>query len=255
MYKKAPFLLFSIIFLCIGNVYAQPVIKWAFDPWAPMHEKSVTGTPKGLFVEIIHEILTEEMGYTVEHHQLPWKRAQALVKSGELDFMITNKTDERSKYALFSENPMYVLQTTIYTHKEHPRLNEIMQIKSIDDIKSLNLKVIGALGNGWMKKNIESQGIQTHYTEDLDNALKMIARKRGDITLELQPTTNLYIQKLELQDKIHNTGIAVGEWRMHFALSKKFKNPEVVNLFSKSLEKLQKNGRLQEIAAPYLNSN
>ncbi len=228
-------------------VSAKPEIKWAFDPWAPLHQQDDSGKTRGLLVEIIKAVLTDEMNFDVKYNQLPWKRSQLLVKSGEMDFMVTVPTEERLKYTIMSKEPVYSLDNKIYTYTNHPRIEEIQKIKTVQDIIDGKFQVLSYLGNGWFEQNIAKPGVNVYYTGDYHAVLGMLSLHRADLTVDIEPTTNSYIYELKLNDKIVNTNVTMGSMKLHLLISKKSKYANIIQQFDEVYEKLVKNGTIDKI--------
>lgn len=250
--SKRFYAFFVFFIMCLSvEAASKPVIKWAFDPWAPLHEKEKSGRTQGLIAEIVKAVLVDELGYEIEYHQLPWKRAQALVKTSSLDFMVTVPTNERLQYAHANTKPLHILHSVIYTNQDHPRMEEIKSIESLNDIVFKEFQVISSLGNGWVEDKLEPLGGKIFYAENYTNALKMLDRRRGDITIDVEPTTNLYLKQLGLEERIVNTAVSVDEWPLHFMVSKKSNHSNVLEDFDAAFEKLQGNGTIQKILDKY----
>ncbi len=229
-------------------IAADSPIKWAFDPWAPLHQQDRAGKTEGLLVDIIKAVLTDEMGIQVEYNQLPWNRCQALVKNGVLDLLVTVATKERLEYAVKSKKAVYLLKNKIYTYVNHPRLEEIKKIKTLEDIIKGKFKVISYLGNGWFKQTTEKTAVDAIYVRDYNSVLRKLAQRGGDITIDSEPSTNSYIHKLGLNDRIVNTQADIGVLgftKLHLLISKKSSHAGIMQRFDDAFEKLEKNGTLK----------
>lgn len=73
----------------------------------------------------------------------------------------------------------------LYTYKDHPKLDEIKQIKEVIDIKKLNLKPISNLGNGWHKQNIDIYGIKTLYVKEDENIIQVLEQEINNVLKEM----------------------------------------------------------------------
>lgn len=237
-----------------GSAQAKEAISWAFDPWAPMHEKSDVNRAEGLLIELINAVLHEELGVPVEHHQLPWKRAQSLVKSGELDFMVTVPTAERKQYALISRKPVYSFSYKIFAAKNHPEIDDILKIETVEDIIKADYLAVSTLGTGWFEENVERPGARVFYAKTYTNVLEMLANGRGDLTIDVVVTTNATLKKMGLDDSIVNTGVEMGNsssGAFYFVIGKKSKFAYILDQFDEAFARLEANGTLQRIIDKY----
>lgn len=210
-----------------------------------------TGTPKGLYVELLDEIFTKQLGIEIEHQQLPWKRAQHNVELGKSDFLITVKSEKRLQYATASELPLLQLYLHVFTYRSHKKLAEIEKITSGEDIKALNLIPVTNIGNSWHKKNIDDFGVPTHYVKDEDSAFKIVAGKRADITIEPIHAGSYLVRKLGLQDKIQVTDAKFGPLDFFLLFSKKSPHQGLMPQINAVLQRLTKDGTLEKISNKY----
>lgn len=218
--------------------------------WPPFHYVEDNET-KGLYRDILHELIEVEMGLSLLFRLRPWKRAQAEVKNGSADLLITIPTVERQGYALISKQPVFQFYFGLYTYRDHPKLNEIMQVKTLQDIIDLDLVAVTNLGNGWHKENIEDKGIRTYVVPSDQNIASVLARGRADIMIDVPPSMNHLIKKHGLSSKLVLTEFVLKPSNMHVMLSKKSKFASRMGDLDKALDRITADGRLARIVERY----
>lgn len=229
----------------------ENVISLAASSWPPYIYKDKSGNGKGLHIDILRELFETEMGLSLEYKELPWKRAQLNVQYGQADVLLTVPTEERLTYAVKSEQAVYELYLYAYTYKDHPRLNEINAITSGLDVKKLELLPVTNRGNSWHKLNIDSFGVKTYYVNEEENAFRVLAHRRADITIEPLYAGSYLINKFGLSSKIVPTKARFGPLLFHLLLSKKSKYFKKMDQINQALNRLKTSGRLQEILNKY----
>ncbi|APJ04465.1 substrate-binding periplasmic protein [Silvanigrella aquatica] len=132
----------------------------------------------GIFIDIAELILGKKMGYKVIQEGFPWERAQEMVKKGEFDAHITLFNKKRDEFLFFQKNTSYEASLGYAYSIKSPKLKEIENIKSIDDLKKIRL--IDYIGNAWTKENLyidEKSRENVYFLPSLINTLKMLNAK------------------------------------------------------------------------------
>lgn len=244
-------LLIFVLWSLTGQTRADDqTLTFTFADWKPIVMME-NGQAKGLYVEILRELVEVEMGLKLAYRHRPWKRAQFEVESGHADLLVTIPTEARRGYALISKRPVFPLYFQIYTYKDHPKLDQIRKISSIKDIIEQDLTAITNLGNGWHKENVESKGVRTIEVPQDQNIAKVLAVKRADIMIETPVSMNALIRTHELSEKLVLTDVRFGPINMHIMLSKKSPNAHLMKQLDEALDKITANGRLQQLIEPY----
>lgn len=229
-------------------------ISFCYDPWPPMHE-DVGGKHQGLFVDIVKSLFGK-MGFDKDEiifEQLPWARCQVFVKDGSIDSMITVPTAERMEYAVASDQPVYQMNSSIYTSKKNPELLRIQRIKSIEEIKELGLTSVTYRGNGWYEKNIASKGVKTHYLGNIERVLEFIRRNRADVTIASIVTTNYMIKRLELTDELVKTVPLFEPLKFHLLVSEESSISNRIEEINIYIDEIIRSGLISELAEDYEN--
>jgi polar amino acid transport system substrate-binding protein len=179
--------LFLLILVASQSALAEETIKIGFAYFPPYSEVE-NGKCKGHYCELAKKIFTDNLGIEIEAIQHPWARIQREVEPGNIDVMFVLPSKERQIYAIFSETPAYKSAMKIFTYQGHDRLDEIRRIKTLADVKDLNLVSITNQGNGWHAENVEILGINTVKAINDEHTLKMLAAQRGDIAIDVAPS-------------------------------------------------------------------
>ena len=169
-----------------------PVLSFA-EPSAPIRiglassrtfSELIDGECRGIFCDRTQQIFREGLGLEVEIVVHPWQRIQRQVEKGEIDVMFALPTEERRSYGLVSKLPIHTTVLRIFTHANHPKLSQIENIQTVNDIKELGLISVTNQGNGWHANKVEGIGVKTIHVKDDVSILKMITARRGDITID-----------------------------------------------------------------------
>lgn len=250
------FPLFTIIFVSFlaHPVFAdisQKSISFASSNWPPVISIDETSNGQGLYSDILQEIFLTKLGLKVNYKELPWKRVQLEVERGTSDCFISVPTEDRLTYAVPSDAPFFLLYLHVYTYKGHPKLKEIENITSAEDIKRLGLTPVTNIGNGWHKINIDSIGVDTFYVPAEQNASTFLAKKRADIMIDAILPTNHILKQRGLSSDIVLTKARFGPIKMHFLMSKKSSHIGLMPQINKAFNELEKEGLLDQFISKY----
>ena len=221
----------------ISHAYFEPYI------W------SENGTSKGIYVDILKEVFEKRMGMTIEFESLPWLRAQRRVQNGKSDGMITLYTPERAEYSSTGKVPIFIETMGLFTYINHPRLEQMKNIQSIDDIEEF--QILTYFGDG---VSIEKfPGFNVDYgASDLKSVLKKLHLKRGDVLIQSETVTLYNIKKLGLENSIiqvPRVDFSVLEFKL--CISKKSPFIDIIPVFDETLSALRQDGTIQEIFEKY----
>jgi len=270
-YKQAIMCLLSAFFLLLSvcqsasaessqNSFSEVIYSLPEGDWYPVHYKGKTSIDKiegcseheGLFIELLDEVFNKRLGVDLNCHPRPWKRAQANVKRGVADFLITVPTEDRLKYSVKSKQPIFQLFMHVYTYADHPLIENIKNIKTVQDIVRLGLIPVTNRGNGWHKENIDSYGASTHYVNLDEDIIKFLAAKRADIMIDAAITTNYKIKKLGLSSKLEFTEVRFGPLNFHILMSKKAKAVRLMPAIDAAIKSMIDRGVLEKTTQKYL---
>mgnify|MGYP003662673589 CR=1 FL=1 len=215
----------KIVSLILGLILsstsvAADVIRIGFSHFPPLSSVD-DGICRGLFCELTKEIFEQQLGLKVQAVEHPWERIQRQVELGKIDVMLALPSEHRRGYGLISEEPIYLSEMKVFTYKDHPRLDEIKSITTLDDIKQKNLTCITNQGNAWHEKNVASLGIPTVHAISDEHIIKMLAAQRGDLVIDMAPSMQLMMDNLNLTSKLISTGVTLDRAEIHVIVSRR----------------------------------
>ena len=148
-------------FLATTNLFAQEVVKVSYNSaWAPF--SSGTGEAvDGILPDLMQTILGEKMGLTVSHRGYPWKRAQKLVKHGDLDVLITVPTESRLQYTRSSNYVVYQFEMRVIVRKGSQAEQLLTNQPDVETLRGL--KACDMSGNGWGKRYFAENELKVQY--------------------------------------------------------------------------------------------
>lgn len=210
---------------------------------------------KGLYPDILDEILTKRMGLQWTGAFVPWKRVQLEVQTGSADVFITVPSDERKAYAIPSTRPVFEEFLHVYTYKDHPKIREIRKIKTADDIQRLGLIPVSNIGNHWHQENIDAHGIETRHVPSEEILARFLAAKRADIMIETPLTMDPKIDSLGLTQQIEKTPARFGPISFHLLVGKKSPLSASMNALDQAIEQFIRDGTRERLEAEHLGSD
>lgn len=205
----------------------------------------------GFFYDILHEALQERLGIPLVWTPYPWTRCQENVKTGVADAMLTVPTDERASYTSTHKHPFYIKDLHVFTYAGHPRITDIVSIKTISDIKQFGFSVITYSGNSWHKSHVASLGIKTYETAYLENVWIMLAGKRGDLVIEWPGGAKPDLLRLRLEHAIIDTGTVLTSMPFHLLVRKGSENEAILDQFDATILAMQRDGTIDAIIKRY----
>jgi polar amino acid transport system substrate-binding protein len=236
-----------VICLPVRGYSAEKIFRLSHDDYKPFHwyDKDTQET-KGVFIDMVEEILGNRLGYKILYTEYPWKRAQLQVHNGKEDAYITTPTPERLKYTEVGENPLIIMRKSIFTYVNNPKIELLKNINSFDDLRQF--KVLDYLGNGWGKKRlVEETGISPDYSPSIDTVLKKLAAKRGDIFIEDSTIVNYNMRILELSNEIVELPVVLEATAFKLCVSKKSSFKNDMDKIDKIISDMIKDGSLTRI--------
>ena len=159
---------------------SEPFRLAYFETYSPLSFVD-KGHLTGILVDVLDEVIGR-MGLPRVHSGFPWARAQLLVKNGEQDAICTIATPERLEYAQAADEPVVTAFNCIFVRKDHPKLAQLAQVTSLDELRAMKLGVLSYAANGWAKAKLT--GFDVMWGSDFGSSLKMLVAGRGDLMVE-----------------------------------------------------------------------
>lgn len=191
---KLFFIALVINLFSIAPLHAREPFVWVDDEnYEPYVYATENQQVKGLYRDLLVEVF-DRMEIPLKYDVYPWKRTQFIVENGEADAMISIATPERLVF-LSATDPVIHLNFHVFARSDNPRINQIMEIKSIEDLEGFN--IISYLGNGWAEKNFK--GFTVYEAPSFRSAILMLAKNRGDVFVD-----GSIVVKYEIKELINN---------------------------------------------------
>lgn len=248
MYKQIFLaLLTTILTLDLHAANNKPLRVAYFENYAPYSWLDSDGQMRGIFIDILDEVIGKRMGVTVKHIGLPWARAQQHVRMGDYDAMIAPITAERATYTHISDVPVLTSRLALFTDAEHSELNRMKQAQSLADIESYEF--ITQLGDGWAAEKLS--GMKVYYVSDLNSVLRMLSAGYADLFIESSMVVHWNLRSLNMvKNIIEVEGISFEETPYHLMLSKKSRQ-QIGEEFDKQMAAFVQSGQLNPLLQDY----
>lgn len=229
-------------------VFSQQPLKVVYFHNFPPFSWEEEGEMKGIFIDVLNEVIAKNMGIPISHKGYPWARAQMYVEHGEADAFVTVPTPKRRIYTKMSNESIIVSKTSIFSKKGHPRIEEMKSIKTIEDFRKFRL--ITYIGDGYSKK-LFPDWENVMWKPTLDNCLKLLKGRGPEIFVQSSEVTNFRIKALGYQGQFVELPSPVKALPFHLCIGNKSSYLNVLSKFDKVLKKMKKRGGIKEIIYNY----
>lgn len=230
-----------------GKLLAQEkVITWATNPQYPPYDWAVNDREyAGACVELLSLIVPK--GYVFRPVVVPWPRAQAMAKRGEIDMLVNLRiTPERSQWLEFSRNPTFFNPIAIFMRKD-----KAIPFHSWDELKSLRggATLGDAFGNGfdeYVKANLEVEVISNVS----GNFLKLDSG-RIDYFVSGYYMGEAWLSQAGFQDRIVALNPMISKTSIHLGFSKLSPHLGTLPEIDQHLARLGADGTLDRMLAAH----
>lgn len=235
-----------ILIISAANLMADEFIFTYFDNYPPLSWKE-DNLVKGIFIDIMDEIIEKRMGLKINHLAYPWKRAQLMVRNNYADGFITVPTKERLEYTKTNNIPVHIVEFTIFVNKDNKRLDTISKIKKLENLSDYN--IVHYLGSGWAKSVLGDYNI--HWTKNLDDSLKLLYLNRVDIFIDPRDITLYNIKQKNYTDRIIEVKQVLDEKKFMLCVGFKSKFNNYIDEFDFHLNEIKNDGTIEKILLKY----
>ncbi|MCZ4280277.1 transporter substrate-binding domain-containing protein [Kiloniella laminariae] len=241
-------LLATLLLLLPSSLRADP-ITFAFpDSYAPLVWNDA-GRIQGIGVDVLSIALKEKMGLEVVYKSYPWARAQEEVRKGYADAFVTVPTPVRLEYTVCSKEPLTVLEIGVYTYVDHPRRNELLQIKSYEELADFVL--VEYRGNDWTRNKADD--LNVIWADTLAQTYRLLAAKRGDIVVRNNFNFDYFMKNSELRNQIEKMPGILASLPLHLCIGKGSEYLSVLPAFDQAISELREEGIIEAIISEYGN--
>jgi len=249
---KLPFK--TIFLIIVGLVFSHAVnsqepLKIAHSnqggPWAWKEQ----GLYKGLIVDIANEALSNRMNLEISHHLFPWKRAQHSVRTGVMDALITNYTEERKQYTIASSELITNIRRSIFVKKNNPIIPKLKDVQYLPQLTGYSMGNYS--GNGWAEKNLTD--MQVTWGNSSISVLKMLSHNRFDIYIANPISTRFKLKNHGINNivMLPNEILDIKPSRFRLLIRKDSEYTEILPRFDEVIKNMKKEGTLQKIINKY----
>ncbi|MBB5019526.1 polar amino acid transport system substrate-binding protein [Chitinivorax tropicus] len=187
----------SLAMLLPVVVVGKEVVRAVFMEDFPPLSFTDRQKANGMLVEQVEYLVEQSLGMQLEVKTYPWKRAQRLVEAGEADIFYTVETEARRQYAWFVKRPMYRIQLALLASAHNKRLDEIEQIRHLQDLEGFS--ITSYRGDGWSAQNL--QQFPLLWMNGAQDALRAVDRGLADICIGNIPTLTAQLRTYGGRDR------------------------------------------------------
>lgn len=220
-----------------------------FEDYRPFSFIDDGGRTRGIFVDVLDEVLERRMGIPLAHEAMPWARAQLLVKTGAADAFCTLPTSERRMYVVPSAEPLLRSEYRIFTRVDHPSLGAMAGAETYRDL--LGFKFCYYRGSDWARTVLEPIGISIEWVGTHKQVFWMIAEGRVDLTIASEEVAAQHIADLGLRDRFKMLPRAFDVQGYHLCVGKDSPWAFVLPRFEEEMARVRADGTLERILAAY----
>lgn len=227
-------------FFFTASVLASDKLSFAYSEGDHPLSYTLEATAAGLLPDLVDLVFNYIEDYEPTGDSLPWPRAQLYVEQGERDGFLTYPSDNRKRYALFSDVPVYVQDYgyMVY-HKDNPKRELLKSSTSFQDLAGLT--VVVEIGSDWEKENIPSF-LNRVTTPHHDSSIHLLYLRKSVDFVVMPPWIARHIaSRFGYQNMIEYTRAGFIKDALipfHIGISKANKNAEaIVELVNKVLRR------------------
>jgi len=224
-------------------------VRWVTQP--PFFQKDLDGTVTGFHGELIRAV-AQRIGCGVTFIELPWTRALAYVRSGDIDVLgNATRTPEREEFAVFVRSPVRSSTRLFFRRGDAARFKMIQ----LADIAGSRLRV-GVENDAVYSEDYRRLSLQSDFASRLTKAQsseglwKMLAAGRIDLVISDLAMAKTEIERAGLTAMIEPGDRNIGDDAFYFMLSRRSVSQDIVNRFAGALTAMERDGSLAEIVDP-----
>lgn len=225
-------------FFLIQPGYAREVIRVSAPPsiWTRHQGDTLTGPAVDLITDLLNNINIE-----IEPLPMPWARAMAGMKSGNLDMILTIfYTSQRARFMAFTD-PYVDVPTVVFVLKE----KDFPFNKDADLMEKRGLMQRGDSFGQRFDAFIPS--LTLTEIASYEQIIKMLLSGRGDYAIAPKYGFLIELKRLGHDNKIHALSPSIDVVNLHFAFSKKSPYLKYIPLINQKIKQFKENGYIDKM--------
>ncbi len=236
-----------LVILFLSSTHAKDTVTIVSTNYPP-HIWKEDGEVRGLRVELLTELF-DRMGYHYIPRIVPWKRAIAMVKTGQVEGI--GSVWYRPERESFLHYPKFTFSVEILGIYQ-PTGAPTIRYQSLEDFQGMKLGIV--LGFAYPEEFLESKLFRREEVRSDEQNLLKLSRQRVDVVISDTIVADYKIKQLGLYRKIvrnpydYNEGI----WG-YIAFSKRHpRGRQLAQEYDKRIQELVSEGFYQHIFQKYL---
>lgn len=245
------FFIFSMIFNL--NVWAEvKEVVLVADRWCPIN--CGEDDPKqGVMIDIA-KLALHPAGYRVRYIEMPWQRALAMTRVGEVHGVVGAYRDDAPDF-LFPRHPLMVISgNTLFTRSESDWV--YMDLSSLDNMRLGAVRGY-AYGKGldeYIKKHtLDASRIHMLTGRNpIERNIKLLVSGRIDVIADSPPVVWHTAKNLKVSKFIREAGQATKAAETFIAFSPThIETKAILKAFDEGVSALRRNGTMEQLLASY----
>ncbi len=245
MAKRILFMLVLIGMILISSMARADTITLTFTEGFPPFAYKKDGRVVGIQIDLAVEVL-RKLDVEVNARAYPWSRAQALVEDGKADGFVTIPTDKRGRYAKFSRLPLFTSDFEMYTGAGNPRIEEFKMIRTLDQLRTVDIRHISFSESGWHLHNLKGAVGFLKQVKTSKQIILMLDRNRVDVYIE-QPRFWWEVKKMGMEKRIVKIPNVLDTTFWHLIIGKKSPFVRILPKIDVLMERMDKDGSLGKL--------
>lgn len=241
-------LLFGFVLVGTASSQEETLRFVYFDQFEPFSWQE-NENMRGIFIDVIDEAIANRLNISVIHEGYPWRRAQIMVQDGHADGMCTIITPERLTYTLGTTTPIITANFKIFTSSNHPRLAQLQQVKTLQNLMGFTL--VDVFGSGWAEQNLKDMDI--FFVASYQQVFKLLESGRFDAAIRNDWQTQNMVKKLGFEGKIISLPQPMTSEAQQYSILIGKKSPFAAQIeqLNAVLKQMEQDGTLQMIYNKY----
>lgn len=245
----------SVVIVCVVSLlvglgtlaaFTEDTVPLATGEWPPYTSEHIEGY--GVCTELVSAIV-QEMGLTPKYGFYPWKRAEEMVRNGDvLGAFPYAITEERQQEFDFSE---MILQNKTLFFYQKAHLPQPPTWNTFEDLRAY--KIGGILGASYVPA-FEKAGLNIELVTSEEQNVKKLESNRIELMITDEAVGWQLIQQLfpTERDRFATLDKPVNTGNSHLMISRAFPNHSQLQAqFNQALQRIKENGKYHAIFAKY----